>query len=84
MADVAKQVREFIVENFLMGQEDVKFADGDSFMETRLIDSTGILEVIQFLEDTFEITVEDDEMIPENLDSVANIAAFVGRKTSGA
>jgi acyl carrier protein len=54
--------------------------DEDSFLEKGIIDSTGIMEVIFFLEDSFGITVDDDDMIPENLDSVNRIAAFIGRK----
>ncbi len=80
MSDIQKQVREFIVENFMMGQDESDLDDAQSFLETGLLDSTGILEVIGFLEDTFGFDVEDEEMIPENLDSVNNLVAFIGKK----
>ena len=79
LAIVRDQVRGFIVNNFLFG-EDRPFAEDESFLETGLIDSTGILELIRFIEDTFSFSVEDEEMIPENLDSLSNIARYVERK----
>lgn len=76
-----KQIREYIFDNFLLGDEDVEFDNTQSFLETGLIDSTGILELIGFLEDTYGIAIEDEEMIPENLDSVERAARFVvGKK----
>jgi acyl carrier protein len=56
--------------------------DTDSFMDKHVVDSTGFLELVTFIEDSWGVTVEDDEMIPENLDSLANIEAFVNRKLS--
>ena len=79
--DVIKAtVRGFIVDNFLFGTEDESLTDDASFLETGIIDSTGILELISFVEKTFEITIADDEMLPENLDSLDRISAFVLRK----
>ena len=77
---VLKQVREYVVDNFLLGEEDSELSDSQSFLESGLIDSTGILEVITFLEETYEIEVEDEEMVPENLDSVERVARFVVSK----
>jgi acyl carrier protein len=74
----------FIVSNFLFGQDSLKFDDADSFLEKGIIDSTGILELISYLEETYTISVEDDELIPENLDSVNAVDAFVRRKVNGA
>ncbi len=68
------------MENYLFTTDPAALADDDSLLERGIIDSTGIMELIFFLEDEFGITVEDDEMIPENLDSVKKIVAFVGRK----
>lgn len=79
-SEISSQVREFVVNNFLMGGAD-SFEDNDSFLDKGIIDSTGVLEVIGFIEDTFNITVEDSEMLPENLDSVENIMNFVATKT---
>jgi acyl carrier protein len=81
--EIQKQIHEYIVENFLFGDDAALESDDQSFLETGLIDSTGILELIQFLEETFEIEIEDEEMIPENLDSIARVTAFVGSKVEG-
>ena len=79
LATVRDRVRGFIVDNFLFG-EDRPFGEEESFLESGLIDSTGILELIRFLEETFSLAVEDEEMVPENLDSLSNIARYVERK----
>lgn len=77
---VEQQVRDYILENYLFTDDQSALNNADSFLETGILDSTGILEVIYFIEEDFGIKVEDDEMIPENLDSVDHIVAFVGRK----
>lgn len=77
---VKDKVRAYILENYLFSEDPAELDDGDSFLDKGIIDSTGILEVIYFLEDDFGVNVEDDEMIPENLDSVNNIVAFVNKK----
>lgn len=74
------EVREFFVENFLFGDETNMIADDVSFMESGTIDSTGILEIIEFLEDKYSIKIEDSELTPENLDSLNAIVGFVNRK----
>jgi acyl carrier protein len=80
MADTKQQLRDYIVENFLFGDTDTEFTNNDSFMEKGIIDSTGILEVITYIEENFDIKIEDDELIPENLDSISNIVGFINRK----
>jgi acyl carrier protein len=77
--DVNVIIRQFIVQNFLFG-EDGNLEDGTSFLESGIIDSTGILELVSFLEEKFGISVADDELVPENLDSIANVVAYLGRK----
>jgi len=77
--DNSSKVREFVVENFLFGDGET-LRDDTSFMEDGIIDSTGILELVFFLEETFGFSVEDDELVPENMDSLQNIARFVDRK----
>ena len=77
---VEKKIREYILENYLFTDDQSALSSSDSFLEKGIIDSTGILEVIHFLEDEFKVRVEDDEMVPENLDSVDNIVQFVARK----
>jgi acyl carrier protein len=73
------QVREFVVNNFLFG-DGAKLQTDTSFMESGIIDSTGILEVITFLEQTYGVHVADEEMVPENMDSLRNIEGFLDRK----
>jgi acyl carrier protein len=80
MANIKDQVRSFIADNFLLGDKASKLADNDSFLDHHILDSTGFLELISFVEESFHIKVHDDEMIPENLDSLANIETFVTAK----
>ncbi|WP_375212551.1 acyl carrier protein [Aquabacterium sp.] len=79
-AAIKDTVRAFIVDSFLMGGEQAGFADTDSFLEHHIVDSTGFLELIMFLEETYGIQVTEDEMLPDNLDSLAAIEAYVQRK----
>lgn len=72
----AAQIRTFISETFFVDD----FADDDSFLRTGTVDSTGMIELVMFLESTFGVTVDDTELVPENLDSVDNIVAFLHRK----
>lgn len=77
---VEKTIREYVLENYLFTDDESELDNSDSFLDKGILDSTGILEIINLLEDTFEIKVEDDEMIPENLDSVNSIIAYVDKK----
>ena len=81
---VNQQVRNYILENYLFTDDQSELSDNDSFLEKGILDSTGILEVIYFIEEEFGIKVQDEEMVPENLDSVDRIVAFVDRKASAA
>ena len=74
---VLNRVRGYVIQNLLVGDEEAGFSDDQSFLETGIIDSTGILEVILFLENEFDLEISDEEMVPENLDSVASIGRFV-------
>jgi len=78
---VEEKIRNFILDNFIFSDEENALANNESFLDKGVLDSTGILEVIFFLEEEFKIKVNDDELVPENLDSVDNITAFVNRKT---
>jgi acyl carrier protein len=81
MMDIKQQVRAFITSNFYVADPS-SLADDASLLDQGIIDSTGVLEIIMFLEDTFGFKVADSEMVPENLDSIDNIASFVaGRRT---
>ena len=75
-----KELREFFLEAFFFGDESETFDDSDSFMQKGIIDSTGVLELVSFLEEKYSITVADEEKIPANLDSIDNQAAFIARK----
>jgi acyl carrier protein len=74
-----QKIRAFVIENYLFGEEG-KLRDSDSFMESGIIDSTGILELVRFLEATFEVKVADEDLVPDNLDSIDKIVAFVQSK----
>jgi len=79
MSKIKDQIRAFVVENFLFGNNG-DLEDNTSFLEEGIIDSTGILELVSFLEEEFPITVEDEELIPENLDSINNATAYLQSK----
>jgi len=74
------EIRQFVVENFLFGQNDKQISDDQSFLESGIIDSTGVLELIGFLESNYAISIADDELVPANLDSVSRVASFVDGK----
>lgn len=73
------ELRDFIVENFLFGDE-LRFSDADSFLKQGIIDSTGVVEIIAFIEERYGIKVEDDEIAPDNLDSIEKLSRFIDRK----
>jgi acyl carrier protein len=75
---IQQQIRSHIVENFLFGSGGLH--DDDSFLEHGVVDSTGVLELVLFVEEAFGITVDDDEILPENFDSIGNLAQYVTRK----
>ncbi len=75
-------IRAFIFESFLFDANDDALQNDTSFLEQGIIDSTGILELVDWLEERFAISVEDDELVPENLDSVNALAAFIDKKKS--
>jgi len=77
--ELKRQIREFVTTNFYVADPKA-LEDSTSLLDQGIIDSTGVLEVIMFIESTFGMTVEDSEMLPENLDSIERIAAFVARK----
>lgn len=73
------KIKAFIVENFLFEKDD-GLKNDSSFLDEGIIDSTGILELVGFLEKEFSISVEDEELVPENLDSINNVVAYLERK----
>jgi acyl carrier protein len=80
MNSIEETVRSFIVEHFLFGDGDSLQAD-TSFLEEGVIDSTGILELVMFLEQTYGIKIEDNDLVPQNFDTLDNIAQYLGTKT---
>lgn len=74
-------IRTYILENYLFTDDQSELDSNDSFLNKGIIDSTGVLEIILFLEEEFAIKVTDQEMIPDNLDSVTNIVNFIEKKT---
>ncbi len=80
---LARRVRDFIVSNFYVADPGA-LSDEDSLLVTGIVDSTGMLEVIGFLESEMGVAVLDQEMVPENLETISRIASFVGRKRGGA
>ncbi|MBN1172109.1 MAG: acyl carrier protein [Micromonosporaceae bacterium] len=77
---VRENLVEFIVNNYLFGEDTRTPGDDDSLIEAGIVDSTGILELIEFLETRFGIEVLDSETIPQNLGSIGNLVSFVEEK----
>ena len=78
--NIAARVRTFIEDNFLFREDKDAIRDGESLLEAGLIDSTGVLELVAFLEGEFGFVMADADIVPENLDSIEAIAAYVARK----
>lgn len=76
--DIEREIRNFLVNNYLFGRAEA-LRDDESLLDN-VIDSTGVLELVVFLQDSFDITVEDEEVVPDNLESVRNVVAYVERK----
>lgn len=83
MQDVKGIVRKFLVDDLAIAQV-ATLADGDSLLATDVLDSTAVMELATFLQVRFEIEIRDEDLVPENLDSIDALAAFVGRKRAAA
>ena len=81
MPEIEQEMRQFIVDNFLFGDKESKFSDDDSFLERGIVDSTGVLELVAFLEEKYRIKIKDSELVPENLDSISCLVRFIDRKS---
>jgi acyl carrier protein len=77
---IESEIRQFLAENYFLGDDPSALSGSTSLIEAGVIDSTGVLELVGFLEDKFDIRIRDDELVPENLDTIDNIVAFVDRK----
>jgi acyl carrier protein len=80
MSEIKRQIRAYVLDNFLMGGDRERLRDSDSFLEHRILDSTGFIELVTYLEQTFGVRIEDHELVQENLDSIDNIEAYLLRK----
>ncbi len=77
-----EELRQFVTDNFLFGNHSVRLADSDSFLDKGIIDSTGVLELVAFLEQRYGIQMRDHDLVPENLDSIDNLVRFVASRVS--
>ncbi|HEX8949931.1 MAG TPA: acyl carrier protein [Dissulfurispiraceae bacterium] len=77
------EIKSFITENFLYGQRNDDFGNDTSFLEKGIIDSTGVLELVSFVERSYGIFVEDEELVPDNFDSINKLSSFIVRKAAG-
>ena len=77
---VKEIITAFIKENFIRGRSSAEISPCQSLIDSRIIDSTGILELVLFIEEKYSITIEDEELVPENLDTIDNITAFLYKK----
>lgn len=82
--EIKDKLRKFIEDNYLLSAGVDSFEDDDSFLEKGIIDSTGVLELLEFLEETFQIAVEDEEVIPDNLDTLNCLTVYVRDKLEDA
>ena len=79
--DIGSLVEKYINDNYVLNPEDKPSVD-QSLLESGIIDSTSVLTLVMFLEEKFNISVQDEELVPDNLDSITNIASYVSRKLS--
>lgn len=83
MQPIEQEVRQFVVDNFLIGMSNGNLCDDDSFLEKGLVDSMGILSLVTFVQEKYAIPVEDEELVTDNWDSVRQISRFVRGKLNG-
>lgn len=81
MSDLTQEIRQFIINNCLFGEDDGSLTNDDSFMEQGIVDSTGVLELVAFIEGKFGFKIKNDELVPDNLDSINKLIRFIDRKT---
>ena len=79
---VRDQIREFVVENLMMGLDDDRLYDGSSLMDLGILDSVGVLDLVGFIETNWSISIADDELVRENLDSIDNLVGFIEKKVA--
>jgi acyl carrier protein len=77
-----QDIKTYLIENFYYGQDDNTLTDDISFLENGIIDSTGVLELVSFIQEKYGITVSDEEILPDNFDSINKLAGFIMHKTA--
>jgi acyl carrier protein len=77
---VEQQIKTYIAENFMFSSNGFELDEDESFLDAGVVDSLGVLELVTFVEETFGVQVSDEEIVPDNFDSVNNLAAYIGRK----
>ena len=80
MANIQEDIISFIQENFIAGRSDTELVPDGSLIDSGIIDSTGILELVLFIEEKYSIEVDDEELVPENLDSINNLVSYLKKK----
>lgn len=80
--DVKEQIRKYIAENFLFSSNGFNLDDDESFLEAGVVDSLGVVELVSFVEEKYKISVPDDDIVPDNFDSVDNLAAYIARRAN--
>ena len=82
MTDVERMIRTYVAENMLFSGNGYPYPDSASFLEEGIVDSMGIMELVMFVEENFQVAVEDEELVPDNFDSVSNLAAYIRAKSA--
>jgi acyl carrier protein len=77
-----EQIRQYVAQNLIFSNNGFELSDDASFLEEGVVDSTGVLELVMFVEDTFGVAVADEEIVPDNFDSVNNLALYIQNKTA--
>ena len=80
MTPLETQIREFLTDNMLFGDDSLQYSDTDSLIGTGIIDSIAVLELVLFTQETYGISVEDHEIIPDHFDSITNLSGFIRKK----
>jgi acyl carrier protein len=79
---IEEKIRNYIAQNILFSKNGYQYPDETSFLEEGIVDSTSVLELVMFVEENFGLTVDDQDIVPENFDSVSNLAAYIRSKTN--
>ena len=80
MLEIENRIRKFLMDNFVLGEQLDQLGFDESFLENGVVDSTGILELVFFVEDQFGIQIDTSEVLPENFDSINRLTTYIRRK----